>query len=687
MTPRLSASLLASLVAVVAVLWGVAGIVSLPAGLLLLAVVGWFAAPGMLAAWVLYAPGSRGAMALLVGPIWGYGMSSVVFLALWVAGLRGAGVLLAPPIAAAIAWALLSGMRHALTAPRFGRGDCAAACLLVALVPAIAGWPFSRVGEMLPDGRAYRAYFTADFVWRMAVAAELSKGTVPPRNPYYRGDRLRYYWLAHLVPAAEYRELAPRVSLEQVLLVNSLGLGMTFMLFLYAFVRQWVTRSAAAFAGCAIILFCSSFEGLERLLHLWRGGHSLDVLRTLNIDAVTRWFYQGLPIDGLHRLLWYQPHHSTGYALGLSCLLVLAQARHPLSVSLLAYCGTLLGLCLLLSTFSAMMLTVAVAVAAAVLVVQRREWWALPKGAVAGALPLAGAVGIAFAMQYIDSGERSLMEVIVNPMAVTNAPTVLFLSLGPPLLLSIVGVLLAVRGAPPSLWMIGVVVAVSFFFYFFVNVRDHQYVYVGWRAGHLLFMAFAVLTALAVERLLRLGAPARRASLAAVTLVSLLALPTFIIDFYNTQDLSNRMQGAGFPWTLVLGHDEVRAFDFLRHRTPEESIVQIEPFPRDPSTWAYIPAFAERRMAAGLPISMVPYQKYLEASERVREVYATDDPQEVYARAARLRIDYLFVGNPEREAHPQFEATLRARPDLFPEVFSEGSVSIFYLYRAGWTGQ
>jgi hypothetical protein len=683
MTTRPTATLVASLVAAAAVLWALWLLVPLASGLLLLAVLAWFAVPGVLAARQLYAPGEgRTFAAILVGPIWGYGLSSVVFLALWVAGLRTAGLVLAPALALPIVWAVLPWLRHTLTAPRFGRGDAAAVCLLVALVPAIVGWPFSRVGEMLPDGKAYRAYFTADFVWRMAVAAELSKGTVPPRNPYYRGDRLRYYWLAHLVPAAEYRAMAPRISVEQALLVNSLGLGMTFALFLYGFVRQWVTRPAAAFAGCAIVIFCSSFEGLERLIHLWKGGHPIEVLRTLNIDAVTRWFYQGLPIDGLQRLLWYQPHHSTGYALGLSCLLVLAQSRRPLSAATLGLCGTLLGFCLLLSTFSALMLTVAVAGVGVILVVTRQEWWGLARGAVAGALPLAGAVAIAFAMEYIDTGERSLMEVIVNPMAVTNAPLVLFLGLGPPLLISMLAVLLVARGAPPALWMIGVLIAVSFGFYFFVNVRDHQYVYVGWRAGHLLFVGFAVLTALAIERLLRMRPAVRLTGLGAVALASLLALPTFVIDFYNTQDLSNRMWGAGFPWTLVLGHDEVRAMEWIKQETAPEAIVQIEPFPRDPSTWAYIPAFAERRMAAGLPISMIPIDKYHEASARVREVYATTDPQEVYARAARLRIDYLFVGNPEREAHPHFEAVLRSRPDLFPEVFSEGSVAIFYLFRS-----
>ena len=38
-------------------------------------------------------------------------------------------------------------------------------------------------------------------------------------------------------------------------------------------------------------------------------------------------------------------------------------------------------------------------------------------------------------------------------------------------------------------------------FYFFVNVRDHQDVYVGWRVGHFLFMAATVVIGVLFERL------------------------------------------------------------------------------------------------------------------------------------------------------------------------------------------
>ena len=173
----------------------------------------------------------------------------------------------------------------------------------------------------------------------------------------------------------------------------------------------------------------------------------------------------------------------------------------------------------------------------------------------------------------------------------------------------------------------------------------------------------------------------RGLGLATIGIIGLLGVPTFAIDFYNTQDLSNRMEGAGFRWTLVLAPEELHALDWIRRWTPPQAVVQVEPFVRDPGTWAYVPAFAERRMAAGIPISMVPVETYTDASRRVQWMFQSIDPVDISERASRLHIDYLFIGAPERNAYPGFEGALAARPDLFRLVFTEKHISIFYVER------
>src|SRR5437016_403106 len=98
----------------------------------------WFVSPGILLARRLYrgAPGSWIAM-WLVGPCWGYLLSSLTLLALWSIGIRSLGWLLLAPIAAFVAvWPLRALAAH-LRSPSFSRADLAPLLFLLLAVPAI----------------------------------------------------------------------------------------------------------------------------------------------------------------------------------------------------------------------------------------------------------------------------------------------------------------------------------------------------------------------------------------------------------------------------------------------------------------------------------------------------------------------------------------------------------------------
>jgi hypothetical protein len=109
--------------------------------------------------------------------------------------------------------------------------------------------------------------------------------------------------------------------------------------------------------------------------------------------------------------------------------------------------------------------------------------------------------------------------------------------------------------------------------------------------------------------------------------------------------------------------------------------VQIDPEVRDPETWAYIPAFAERRMGAGLPISMIPLFRYQRATARVLEIYGAPTAHTAYLAALATGVDYVVVAPLERQRHPAIEATLDAAPHLWPLAFRNGSVSIYQRAR------
>lgn len=644
----------------------------------------WFVAPGWLMVRAL-AGRAAGGVAWAGAPPIGYLLSSLALLGLWALGFQGlGGVALAPLGAATVAWGLGWLVRGRLRLPVWSRVDTRALLFVLALVPLIVGWPYARVGAAVGGGEAYRAYFTADFVWAMSAVAEVAKGAVPPVNPFRAGSPMHYYWLAHLFPAAEHQHFGDVLPLRHLLLVHATLVGLMFVAFLYGLARQFTSRAWAAAAGVVVAVFATSFEGLEQFVRLWSWGQPLGLVRYMNIDAVTRWVYGGLPIDGLQRLLLYQPQHQLGYATGFAALLVALRAHRAGDWRVAGLCGTLLGGSALLSSFSALMLTVVVAVYLGIRMLQERAWRSVTPMLAAASVPLLAAAVLTRALAYVELGTAPII-FGVNPMAVKAVLPTLGLGLGPFLILLPVAVLVLWR-SPESrrsqLPLVMSVVGVCALFYVFVDVRDHQDVYVGWRVGHVLFILMAGLAALVFGRIAALRRVPRLAAAALAGLVLLAALPTPLIDLYNTQDITNFAEAPGFRWTLLLTPDEVAALEWVRTRTDVDAIVQVDPVARGAATWAYIPAFAERRMAAGLPISMIPLIGYERASNRVVSVFAAASGLEAAIECRRYGIDYLVVGPPERERHPHLEAVLDASPELFERVFESGTVSIYQFREA-----
>ena len=296
--------------------------------------------------------------------------------------------------------------------------------------------------------------------------------------------------------------------------------------------------------------------------------------------------------------------------------------------------------------------------------------------AILGAAPVSLAIGISAALGYTDPGDDLLIRFGLNPVAVRRWPFMLLLSFGPLLFAGIAGLLrwkwALGLGAPAA-----ALVVAAMTFYFVADVPDMSGVWVGWRSGHLLLIAFAIMGAAG-------GAAAwqrlswRPLFALALALAILAALPTVAVDVFNAQDIANRAQGPGFPWTLVISPAERAGLNWIRANTAHDALVQVEPYVRDAGTWAYVPAFAERRMATGLPISMIPLRPYQEASKHVRSgIFGACTAAEAHATATLLHIGYLVVGAPERAAYPGGVATIAGRADLFAEVFRNDALTIY----------
>ena len=170
----------------------------------------------------------------------------------------------------------------------------------------------------------------------------------------------------------------------------------------------------------------------------------------------------------------------------------------------------------------------------------------------------------------------------------------------------------------------------------------------------------------------------RRLLVVPLAILLLAAVPTTAVDVYNAQDITNRLKGPDFPWTLVITPDERAALDWLRHETSPDAVVQLEPYTQGSAHWALLPAFAERRTSAGRPGSMIPMRRYAIASDNVLwGIYRAVSAKEAHVMARFMKIDYLAATPLEREAFKPGLAQIVARPDLFTPVFENAAMTIY----------
>ena len=647
-------------------LWMSAG----AAGLLYLPLYALATLPGLPLGFVLF--GRHHAAGWIGGALLGYGLTQ---LALWVAIVSGLG----SGGAAVVSWVALCALTLALAraigpgpaieAPVWSRADTHALLLVLLLVPAVMAPPYRNLGRADESGtRYYRAYFTADFVWHSALAYELGKFSLPPRNPYMAPRAMNYYWTYFLLPATV-AETAPIDALRDVqacLKTNAVLTGVLMMGALFLLVRTATARAAPAALAVMLAVLAASAEGSYEIWTLLSNGRPLSGLLDTNIDAITAWRFGGLRIDNVPRSLWYTPQHTTAIALGLTGLLVAALAGARGSLTAIAGAGLALGLATtlnpLLGGICAVLYGVCISVDA---LLKPRGWVLIPRHLLA-ALPVALAVAWGAASRVME-GAGSALDVGFSGFSRNYPVTTLLLSLGPVLVPAAAGLLWCRANVRPI--AIGVSgVLVGLFLLYFVRISEASWV--GFRAGQILLVTIPILLASLFARM-------KTAPAAALALVILaIGLPTTVIDTWNAQDISNQRQASEFRWTIVVTPAQQEAFRWIRANTPEDAIVQMEPMLRGREHWTLIPSFAGRRMAAGLPISLLPLPEYRERSEQVRALYATPNVDEASEIARRLRLDYLYVDRDDIAAYPGVRK-FDEYPDRFARVFANDEVRIY----------
>jgi hypothetical protein len=573
--------------------------------------------------------------------------------------------------AAVLIWLSRQIASPLLALPAWSRADIRAFALVLLLVPAVMGPPYFRLGRADESGtRWYRAYFTADFVWHTALAAELGRYESPPRNPYMASRTMHYYWTYFLLPSVVAREALGDV--QGALKANAMlsGTLLTAMLFLLAFTA--VPRAGPAALAVGLTVLATSAEGIYTLHQLWQRGRPLSALADINIDAISAWQFDGLRIDGLARGLWYNPQHSLSCALGLVAAFVAATCGARGNRGAIWLAGTALGMSTIFNPFVGALYCAVYGLAIVADAARRPDTIRLSLRHAQAALPVALAL-LWCAINEVAGGAGAAVQfgwLVGN--AGTNTVKALLISTGPVLLPAVAG-LWPWRALPVQpLFVAGIGVTVSLLVMHTLTISESSWV--GFRTGQTLQTLLPVLLARLLWRVGGVGSLAAGALAAAILVVG---VPTTAVDIYNAQDTGNRRMGPGFHWTLPVSRAQHEAFGWVQTSTPEDAVVQMEPMLRGREHWSLIPTFAQRRMGAGLPISLLPMPEYEDGSRQVQRLYQTGDAREAWQLARRRRIDYLYVDPADRVSYPEGVAKFEAHPAYFERVFDNGEIAIY----------
>jgi hypothetical protein len=666
---RTAAALLA--VAVLALSWTLAGG---PLGWAYVAAYVLALLPGLPIGFALF--GRSHAAGWIGGAAIGYAITAILLWAPVQARL--------PPTAAGIAlWAFVlvisvASLRRVaplVTLPAWSRRDSLALVLVLLMVPALLWKPFTSIGSTDATGsQRYRAYFTADFLWHVALTAELERAQSPPRNPYLARRPLNYYWAYYVLPATVSRwGVLP--SIQSALTINALCAGVLFISCI--FIAAWCCVPRAGPVAIAVLLtvLCASAEGAYALWDLWARGRPLSLVTELNIDAITSWFFQSLTIDSLPRCLWYTPQHAAACGLGLVGLMVAGAAEIRARVPAALWAGLALGFSVIFSPFIGGVFALMYGLTALCTTVASNGW--RPSAVIAdiirasvAALPTLAGLGWCIAAGTFEGAGGAVTLGLSSRSAAT--PVLLpLLAIGPVLVPALVGLAIGARRWPLQVPVVGLCCGL---FLLYLVTLTLEPIWVGWRAGQIILVTIPALLAglisVATDRF-------RPAAAALVLLLAVVGLPTTAIDWWNAQDVSNDRNGPGFRWTVVVPPDTQAAVRWIREHTPVDAVVQMSIEPRGRETWTLVPTFAERRMAAGKPISLLQIPEYQERSAQADTMFQTVDPAEASRLARALRLDYVYLDRVEREAFGEAAAAKFLDSRFFTPAFSAGSAAVF----------
>jgi hypothetical protein len=621
----------------------------------------------------------------------------------------------------------------------WGKGDYLVLLTSLIIFLALATPPQLNMGRETPSGYAFYGSFAADSLRNLAFIAELSKGEIPPQNPYVSGNTLHYYWLSYIAPATIYKILGKKDSLQDLLTGYTLFAGFLFLTIFFSTLRLYTHHIFPLGVGMFILLLATNYKGF----YLWwtfpgNTQSFIDQMLHFKIEASTLRIWR-VAIMGLYRYLLVAPQHLFALAFFLmgwtlctnderrmqndelmhrSPRLSLGQALFitPRSFILTSFLiGILFGysgfIGLIAITWYGGCLAVACFSSKKALK-ENLSMFFMAIGILI--IPLV----IFYSLKMIVPGRGDLL-FSLNKTFLKDAFQIFFVNLGPGFVLGTLGMLVALwtlirsRSSSfllPNFWLMGIclflftmVVVQNFWevtlksslvmvlnlIFFSVWFLDFVWKWLqklearsqgsGVRSGisSIWFLALRLSSGQASGPSTQL----RTGLWLLLMLLCLPAIPTAILDAYIYTKSTSPVD------TDFIGLEDMKAFTWIRDNLPERSIIQGVPQGFDEEdvqvNYAGIPSFAQRRTALGDKLDaenfQIPEGQVAYRQKQITAFFKSHDLARAMDIARQYGIQYVYVGPTERNYYLFGLSKFDNFKNLFREVYHQDGVRIFQI--------
>lgn len=553
--------------------------------------------------------------------------------------------------------------------------------LLFALIIVATIIPQSRIALIENNQFFTRAYFIPDYMKHIAVTAELAKETMPPRNPFFTGHNLHYYWIYYLIPSFAYNILSKNASLVRLNIFSNLIVNLFLMFTIYIFAKRYIRSTLYRILIIIACFFATSYEGIMYVYETLKANAPLFTnFINYNIDGLTRWRFGQPQIDTLYRSLLYTPQQQLGFVGLLLFIYFLFPDKREIDYSkktfiiLPVLCGIILGynffcgLFIIIWFFGIFPVFYYLSLKSKSIkdIISRFSLsffifllFPLFYKALDMLLDSKDPVNIGFSIYHF----RNLFYIfLVNY-------TWLWLSI---LILCVYLIILIFKGK----YLFNKIFEISMLFSFvilgislisFMQIRGFE-ADVGLKIGQVLNIILFFCLIYSIKFL--------NSKIFNIFLI-LLIVPGFIttiIDFYNTKDIEKAPE----MFITTFRIEDVCAMQWIRNNICKDAVIQTLPERDDPRA-SIVPIFGERRIALGDEMHAQIYilqieDVYKERKEMVYQLFYSKEKEEVLRIAEELNIDFVFVGTVERDI-PEIIENL----ERFPKAYEGFGTTLYDL--------